>query len=452
MVPMNPPGPERRRAVEAAVREARAAYAAARPASAAQAGAAARVLPAGSTRSVLDFEPFAFRVARAGGATLNDVDGHAYVDLLGDYTAGLLGHDPEVVREAVAGVLERGWSLGAIASDEHRLAELVCSRFPSIEQVRFTNSGTEANLMAISLARHCTGRLKVAVFDGAYHGGLLSFAAGAEGLRAPFDYVICTYNDLDSVAAAIDAHGAELACLVVEPMMGAGGCLPADPGFLAGVRRLCTEHGVMLVFDEVMTSRMSIGGAQAKLGIVPDLTTLGKYLGGGLTFGAFGGPAEVMAAFDPARGGTLAHGGTFNNNAFTMAAGAAALERLLTADALDRLFDRGEELHQRLAGAAAGYELAVTGWGSILGIHPLGAPAGGLRSPADLRTADRAVGELLFHRLLAEGYYLAPRGFIALSLAVGDGQLDEFVAAFSRVIDGLSRQAILLESLTNPSR
>lgn len=432
--PLSPGQAEVVSVLDVAVADAHAAYAAARPRSAAQAEAAARVLPAGSTRSVLDFDPFPFRVARATGSLLHDVDGHTYVDLLGDYTAGLFGHDPPEVAEAVRAVLDRGWSLGAIAEGEHRLAELLVERFPSIEQIRFTNSGTEANLMAISLARHHTGRSKVLVFDGAYHGGLLYFGAHGAPLRAPYDYVMADYNDLDSVARAFDDHGSELACALVEPMMGSGGGIRADDGFLRGLRDACTAIGTLLVFDEVMTSRMSIGGAQLRLGVTPDLTTLGKYLGGGMTFGAFGGSADVMGAFDPARSGGLTHGGTFNNNALTMAVGAVAVDTLLSADALDGLFERGEALRRSLGEALSGCGLTVTGWGSILGVH---ATEGPVRSPRDLGVVDPRVGELLFHRLLARGYYIARRGFIALSLAVTDDQLDGFVREISTVADGL---------------
>ena len=443
--------------VDQAVVDARAAYAAARPNSAAQATAAAKVLPAGSTRSVLDFDPFPFRVAKAEGSLLHDVDGFTYVDLLGDYTAGLFGHNPPEVAEAVAGVLERGWSLGAIGSDEHRLAELLCDRFPSIEQIRFTNSGTEANLMAISLARHSTGREKILVFDGAYHGGLLYFGAGGAPLRAPFEYVFCSYNDLASIEDAFGRHGDDLACALIEPMMGSGGGIRATTEFLTRLRQLCTDNATTLIFDEVMTSRMSIGGAQARLGITPDVTTLGKYLGGGMTFGAFGGPSDLMGAFDPARAGTLTHGGTFNNNAMTMAVGAHAVEILLTAEALDELFERGESLRADLAARGRPYGITTTGWGSIIGVHPTEdddpvAEASEVRRPSDLASIDDRVAELLFHGLLARGYYIARRGFLALSLAVSDEQLAGFLGAFDEVLDDLRDAAVLREPLTNQPR
>jgi glutamate-1-semialdehyde 2,1-aminomutase len=434
-------GPPTDDPVAAALDDARARYADRRPRSAEQARAAVQVLPAGSTRSVLDFAPYPFRVARADGATLVDVDGHAYLDLLGDYTAGLLGHNPPAVADAVRGVLDRGWSLGAVAEDEHRLAQLLCSRFPSIEQIRFTNSGTEANLMAINLARHLTGRNRVAVFDGAYHGGLLYFGAAGGPLQAPFDYVHCRYNDIESVASALDRYGDDVACLLVEPMMGSGGCIPAEPGFLAGLRELCTATGVQLIFDEVMTSRMAAGGAQERTGVTPDMTTLGKYLGGGMTFGAFGGSASAMGAFDPARGGALTHGGTFNNNAVTMRAGVAAVEALLSAEALERLFDRGETLRADIGPILARGGMSATGWGSLIGLHPVPGP---VRGPADLADGDSRRTELIFHELLDRGVYIAPRGFIALSLAVSDTDLDRFVEALSDSVEVLLRRGALL--------
>ncbi len=413
-------------------------YAERRPVSADLAERASRVLPGGSTRSVLDARPFPFRVASAHGSRLVDVDGHEYVDLLGDFSAGLLGHDPGAVAAAVTERLKLGWSLGAVHTDELRLAELVCDRFPSIEQVRFTNSGTEANLMAVQLARHTTGRDAIVAFHGAYHGGLLYFGRGGEALRAPFDVRLAYYNDVPSVAELFMDDGPEIAAVLVEPMMGAAGCIPAADGFLAALRSFCDQAGALLIFDEVMTSRMSAGGAQQRLGVLPDLTTLGKYLAGGMTFGAFGGRADVMAAFDPARGGTLTHGGTFNNNVVSMAGGVAALSEVLTADTLDDVFGRGERMRARVAEVlddAVGLPLSTTGWGSMMAIHTV---AGPVRSPADLGEADPVLNELVFLGLVERGVYMAPRGFIALSLAITDDDVDLAVDAIADVIAELS--------------
>jgi glutamate-1-semialdehyde 2,1-aminomutase len=405
-------------------------YAAKRPRSQALFEQACRVLPGGSTRSVLDFNPFSFRVSRAEGSRLVDVDGLEYIDFLGDYSAGLLGHDPGPVAAAVHAALDRGWSFGATHVDEIRLAELVCQRFPSIDLVRFTNSGTEANLMALQLARHCTGRNRIAVFDGAYHGGLLYFGHGGEALQAPFDYVRLPYNDLDGVRAVLDES---VAALIAEPMMGAAGCIPAEPGFLAGLREVCDRTGALLIFDEVMTSRVGGGGVQLRSGVQPDLTTLGKYLAGGMTFGAFGGRAELMAAFDPHRGGELTHGGTFNNNVVTMAGGVAALSELLTADVLEALFGRGESLRARVADVLgrSSLPMCVTGMGSMFTIHTV---AGPVRSPADTDRADPVLKELLFHHLIDRGIFIAARGFVAMSLAITHDDCDRFVDALTDAV------------------
>ena len=391
------------------------------------------VMPGGSTRSVLDITPFAFRVATASGSRLTDVDGFTLIDFLGDYSAGLLGHDPGPVEAAVTAALDRGWSYGGVHTDEVRFAEAVVERFPSIDQVRFTNSGTEANLMAIQLARHHTGRDRIVVADLAYHGGLLYFGHGGEALLAPFQFGRLEYNDVDGVAAAIDES---VAAVLVEPMMGAAGCIPATLEFLRALRERCDEVGALLVFDEVMTSRMSVGGVQLRSGVSPDLTTLGKYLAGGMTFGAFGGRADVMAAFDPARGGEISHGGTFNNNVVTMAAGAAATSELLSAAMLDALFAAGESLMSRMTEVfeASTLPLCVTGMGSLMNIHTVHGP---VHSPADLVEADPVLKELLFHELIERGVYLAPRGYIAMSAAITDTDRDHFIDALKGAVDAI---------------
>lgn len=402
-------------------------YVADHPASAALADRARTVLPGGNTRSVLHIDPFAFRVARVDGAYLTDVDGNTYLDLLGDYSAGLLGHRSEIVAEAVRGVLEQGWSLGAMAENEAIFAEAVVSRFPSVEQVRFTNSGTEAALMAVLTARHTTGRDRIVVFDGGYHGGMLYFGPTGVALRAPFEYAVLTYNDVAALREEFAANGDRIACVLVEPMLGASGCIPATFEFLDTLRTLSRAAGSLLIFDEVMTSRLAWGGAQQLTGVTPDLTVVGKYLAGGLSFGAFGGSREVMSAFDPDRGG-LSHGGTFNNNAFTMAAGAAVQTTALDAGLLDQLTERGERLRAALTEvfAASPVPLTATGWGSLCAIHPVDGP---VRSPADLVTADRRWRDVLFHELLADGFYFAQRGYLALSVDVTDSDLERFVAA-----------------------
>jgi glutamate-1-semialdehyde 2,1-aminomutase len=216
-------------------------------------------------------------------------------------------------------------------------------------------------------------------------------------------------------------------------MLGAGGCIPGQPEFLHGLRALADDCGALLILDEVMTSRLSSGGRQAQLGLAPDLTTLGKYFGGGLSFGAFGGRVEVMSRFDPRRPDALAHAGTFNNNTLTMAAGLAGLTQVLTPAALDALNQRGERLREALNAVFArhGVALQFTGLGSVMQLHATARP---LRSSADLAGADDRVKALLFFDLLERGIFLARRGLVALSLPFGDAQADEFVAALDAVV------------------
>ncbi len=401
-------------------------YARANPTSESWAQRAADVLPGGNTRSVLHFDPFPFRVSSAAGKHLVDVDGHRYVDLLGNYTAGLLGHSPEPARRAAHQAIDGGWALGAVHPNEVRLAELIAGRFPSIVQVRFTNSGTEANLMALALATHHTDRRKVLVFDGGYHGGVLTFA-GHRDVNVPHDWIVSTYNDVTAVESVFDEHGDSIAAVLVEPLQGSAGCLPGHPEFLASLRRLCDGSGALLIFDEVMTSRMAPGGMQELLGITPDLTTLGKYLAGGFSFGAFGGSRELMAAFDATAGGRLGHAGTFNNNVVSMAAGVATLTEVLTPDVLAATNTRGERLRSllNLAFERHGVPMCVTGAGSLMNVH---ATAGPVDSVDDLRTGDDRLKELLFFAALDAGFYIARRGFIALSIEITDDDVDAFVA------------------------
>ena len=424
--------------LDAALAEARERYVAANPASLAAHQDALASMPGGNTRSVLFHTPYPLAMARGQGCRLWDVDGHGYVDLLGEYTAGLYGHSHPVIRAALDTALDRGWNLGAHGTAEARLARLIVERFPGIDLVRFTNSGTEANLMAVATAVAVTGRPKVLVFDGGYHGSVLYFGGGGTPVNAPHQWVLGQYNDAASAVALARAHAGQLACILVEPMLGSGGCIPGERGFLQALRDVATETGALLIFDEVMTSRMSAGGQQARLGITPDLTTLGKYIGGGMSFGAFGGRYDIMDRYDPRRADALPHAGTFNNNVLTMAAGVAGLTEIFTADAADALFARGEALRARLD--ALSPAMRWTGTGSLMTahLHPR-LSRGAVRSPADLAGADPGLRELFHLDMLERGFYLARRGMVALSLEVGAVELDGFAAAVAEFLDNRAR-------------
>jgi glutamate-1-semialdehyde 2,1-aminomutase len=386
-------------------------------------------LPGGNTRTVIHFNPYPLRIVEAHGARVTDADGHSYVDFLGEYSAGLYGHSEPTIIAAVKAALDKGIVFGGPNLDEIELGRLLCARFPSIDRVRFTNSGTEANLMAIGAARGHTGRDTVLVFNGAYHGGVLYMAPYAARVNVPFDYLYGTYNDIEATRAAVRGKEKEIAAIIVEPMAGGGGAIPGSHGFLAGLRALADEHGAVLIFDEVMTSRLGRAGYQGEIGVTPDMTTLGKYLGGGLTFGAFGGAEAIMQQFDPRRSDALPHAGTFNNNVLSMAAGVAGLAHVFTPDAADGLRDRGNALRERLNGIIAARDACaqVMGYGSLMAVHFQRSP---IRNPQDTAHT-RGEARVLFHLdMLERGFYLAGRGYMSLSLALGDGDLDGFCEAF----------------------
>ena len=408
--------------------EARAGYAVRRPHSGERHRRALRVMPGGNTRSVLSYGPFPTAMARGEGCTLWDIDGHEYLDLCGEYTAGLFGHSEPRIQRAVAAAMAGGVNLAAVGEPEVALAEILCDRFAAMELVRFTNSGTEANLMAVTAARAFTGREALLVFRGGYHGGVLTFpAAGASRVTAPFPVVLGEYNDAAEAEALIQQHGPRLAAVLVEPMLGSGGCIPARPGFLAALQAAAREAGALLILDEVMTSRMGGGGLGARAGVVPDLMTLGKYVAGGMSFGAFGGRADVMDLFASA----LPHAGTFNNNVLSMAAGRVAMGEIFTPDVAEALFARGEAMRAALNAACAGVAMQFTGLGSMAAPH---FRAGAIERPGVAGADEEALRELFFFDMLAAGIYIARRGMVALSLPVSGADIDRFVAAVGEFV------------------
>ena len=418
---------ERRNAtLEYALREAEQRFTAANPKSLARHRAAQAYLPGGNTRTNMYFSPFPLTIARGEGARLYDLDGHVYVDFLGEYTAGIFGHSHPRIRAAIIEAVDEGLNLGGPNRWESELGRLMCERFPSLDKVRFCNSGTEANLYAISTARAATGRTHILVFDGAYHGGVLSFV-GPSPMRAPFPFILGQYNDVKGTAALIARHRHELAAILIEPLIGSGGGISADREFLTMLREETRRHGIILVFDEVMTSRLSPGGLQAKLGIVPDLTSFGKYIGGGLSFGAFGGSDAIMRRFDPSQTDSFVHSGTYNNNTLTMAAGVAALRDVYTPEAADALNARGDRLRERMNDVFRrhGVAMQMLGQGSLNVVHVHGCP---VRRPADVANDPKL--QALFHlEMLDRGIYLARRGLSALCLPIEDADIDRFVEA-----------------------
>ena len=412
------------------------------------------VMPGGNSRTTTFFDPYPFYVERGYGAHVVDADGNDRLDFNGNYTSLILGHAPPEVVQAVQDAATRGMSFPGPTDHEIRLAEMLTRRIPSLETVRFTNSGTEATMNAVRVARAFTGRSKIAKFEGAFHGThdtvLVSVtpdpkAAGgrkrpksvpsSEGIPAATlkQVVVLPWNDGDACEELIEREAGSLAAVLVDPLLGIGGIIPPAAGFLARLRALTEKHGIVLIFDEVISFRVAWGGAQERFGIRPDLTTLGKIIGGGLPVGAFGGRRDIMTAYDPRRGGArISHGGTFNANPLTMAAGVATLNAL-TLEAYERLDALGERLRGGVTRLLAGTRRRgqVSGLGSLFCLHWTTSALTDYRSS---RPKDPQASLRMFLGLLNEGILLTQRGMGACSLAMADEDVDRFVNALARVL------------------
>lgn len=409
---------------------------------------ARQFMPGGHTRTVLTHAPFPLAFASGSGATLIDVDGHSYIDLLGDYTAGLLGHSERRVLDPVMTALKNNVSVGGVHPAEATLSRLMCERF-GIDRVRFTNSGTEANLMAIATAMQATGRKKLMSFLGGYHGGVLYFVSGPAPWNSPYDFVIAPYNDAAGTEASIRQYGSDLAAILIEPMQGSAGCLPADAEFIRRTFAAARSVGAVVIADEVMTSRhgrrgmLSLMGGDAEL--KADITTYGKYIGGGFSFGAFGGRADLLDQYDTSvEGGRVAagkpvisHAGTFNNNMASMTAGCAVLGQVFTADVAEAHTARGDDFRASVASVLARHSLpvSVTGFGSMMSLHASAQPP---RTIMDVAYRDNDLQELLFMGLLKRGVYTAARGMINVGLAHTDEQLAQTFDALDETLTAIS--------------
>jgi glutamate-1-semialdehyde 2,1-aminomutase len=403
------------------------------PKSAAAMQRASQVMPGGLTRYVLQSSPYPIVINHASASRIHCVDGYEYLDYLGDYSAGLYGHSDPSIETAIKKVLKGGLSYGAPHEHETELASLLVDRFPSVEQVQFANSGTEANLAAIKTARAFTGRDAILVMEGGYHGGVLSFGSGNHRDNAPYDFIIGQFNDWEATLAALGNRQSELAAILIEPALGAGGGILAEPDFLQNLRDLADSNGALLIFDEVATSRHGGGGLQGKLGVTPDLTSMGKYLGGGFAFGCFGGRADVMSIYADESPNATVHNGTFNNHVLTTAVGAAGLREVFTPEVADQFFEHGEAFRQRLKDIvkAQGVKAQITGVGSVIGIHFCPNEVRHLSDLKDVRPEARA---LLYLELLARGIYMIRRGGAVLSLPLTPDDDEKFFEAFNDVM------------------
>lgn len=404
---------------------------------------ACRTLPGGDTRSSVYHSPYPTVMASGAGRRISDVDGNRYLDCMNNATSLLHGHAFPPVMEAVNRQAALGSAWGNPGLGQIELAELLVERVESLEQIRFTNSGTEATLMAIRVARAFTGRDLVIKIEGGYHGthdlvcasvGPDAEAAGearaprtvpqGRGLpRAIMDQVaVVPFNDADALSQLLDARPGQAAAIVVEPMLGSHGYVTATREYLAAVQELARGHGALFILDEVQTLRVDLGGAQARYEVEPDLTAMAKIIGGGLPVGAMGGRAEIMALFDPSGDQAVTHGGTFNGNPLVMAAGLAAM-RNFTEEALQRINQLGDSLRlgMRHVAEELGIHMFVTGMGSLAGFHFAE------EAVSDYRAAHRAPGELKQAFLLAclnHGLTLSPAGGLNVSTVMEQADID----------------------------
>jgi len=416
--------------------------------------AAQKLMPGGVSSPVRAFksvggQPIVFD--RVKGAYAWDVDGNQYIDYVGTWGPAICGHaHPEVIH-AIQAAAEKGTSFGAPSYLENVLAEMVIDAVPSIEMVRFVNSGTEACMSVLRLMRAFTGREKIIKFEGCYHGHadmfLVKAGSGVATLGLPdspgvpksttSNTLTAPYNDLDAVKHLLEENPGEVAGVMLEPIVGNAGFIPPAPGFLAGLRELTTEHGALLVFDEVMTGfRIAYGGVQEKFGITPDLTTLGKVIGGGLPVGAYGGRREIMEMVAPA--GAMYQAGTLSGNPLAMTAGIKTLELLRqpgTYESLDRITSR---LIAGLLNVAKETGHAACG-GSISGMFGLFFTEGPVHSYEDAKKSDLAKFSKFHRGMLEQGVYLAPSQFEAgfTSLAHTDEDIDRTIEAARSVMSSL---------------
>ena len=335
--------------------------------------------------------------------------------------------------------IQHGTALGGVNPAEGKAASLLCARFESMDKVRFCNSGTEADQMAFQLARAYTGRNKLMLFEGGYHGALASFVVkpvpGVKSMNIPVDIVVADYNDVEGTRALIRQHQDDLACVALELMQAAGGCLPATTEFVQMLRDETSASGALLLFDEVVTSRSAYGGLQSRLGIKPDLTTVGKWIGGGsCNFGAFGGSAKVMDLLDPTKSGSISHSGTFNNNMITMQAMCACLGDVFTEQEAARLWDLGEYLKDGInkAASASNVNMQATGCGSTLTIH---FTRNRLRSRADLKSVNHDLTTLFYLDMLQKGIHMATRAMICMMTPHTKEHADVLIAAIKDFIE-----------------
>ncbi len=410
-------------------------------------------MPGGDSRNSIFWKPYPIFITQGEGSRVTDVDGVQRIDFINTMTTMILGHGPAPVVEALHRQLEIGVGYNAPNERQVDLARVLCERIPSIEQVRFTNSGTEATLNTLRAARAYTGRTRFAKVEGGYHGthdGVTvsvrvdpavageatrpAPVAASAGLPAGVidQVVVIPFNDAVTARHILEDNAEDLAAVIVEPVMGSVGMVPAQAEYLTMLRDFTKANESALIFDEVISFRVAPGGAQEYYGVTPDMTALGKIIGGGLPVGAFGGRRDIMELYNPTTGPTVSHAGTFNANPLTMLAGTVALEQL-TPEVYRSLAERTESLKKGIRKICADLEapVQVTGLGSLFGIHFTDQPVNNYR---DIARGNQDLRDRMFLGLLNEGILMASNLVGCISTATSEEDIEDFLAAFRVVL------------------
>jgi glutamate-1-semialdehyde 2,1-aminomutase len=414
-----------------------------------------RLLPDGNTRALAFFEPHPVVIASGRGAQLTDLDGNRYFDLLNNYTALVHGNAHPLLTRAAVEAIEGGTTFPAPHAAQARHAEIICERIEAAEMVRYMNSGTEAAMMAVRLARAATGRRLVAKARFGYHGswdGLEtdratggSSTAGAGGGGIPSEVSgllrIFEFNDLEDLRRVATEAGADLAAIILEPMLGAGGAVAASAGFLDEARSLASSLGAVFILDEVQTFRLALGGLEETYRLRPDMVVLGKLIGGGFPIGAVAGRRDLLEHFGHDSPRPVKHTGTFNGNLVSMSAGIRSME-LLTAAEIERINEIGRALAELFEKAisSTGLSGCVSGHGSMFNIH-LGEGVGAVARGSDVLRDDQRLHRLLHLALLNEGIFTAPRGFLNTSTALSEDDLPALEGAIGRAVEAVATEA-----------
>lgn len=416
-------------------------------------------LAGGETRTVSYYPPYPLTIESGKGATLIDVDGNRYYDFINNYTSLIHGHANEKISEAIAYAVQRGTAAPAGIEEQVKLAELMADRIPCVDTVRFCNSGTEATLFATRAAKVFTGKNGIVKMLGGYHGttDMMEYNVTPPSIdyehpennlipkpdipgvseKIASEMFVIPYNDLDAAEKLFDEHHEEIAGVIIEPFLGAGGVIPAKKEFLEGLRKLCTKYGCLLIFDEVQALRLSEGGAQKMYGVTPDISSFGKIIGGGLPVGAVGGRRDIMDVFNATGKKPVTQSGTFNGNRATMAAGYAALMQYKQADC-DRLDRLGQRLQEKInmAFEEVGIDGCATRAGSLLNYHFVkGIPDNFL----DVTKEDKELCKVMHLEMLKRGFFIAPRGLVVLSTPMNEMVVDACADAFKDSLIEISK-------------